>query len=1539
MKSMIHDYFVQGPKGNKSDVVQSTMTPNKINGTQDLGETSKTIAEEIVLNGKVNEASKGKGSKTPLRKCKSVTGNGSVRGGRRAKKKVPDSTKHLLKEDNLEQQNVLNSAKTSDEVASPKSFPFKIRIKSKEQTDNDNFIEDFDLPQHAAILPDSDSKELKSPQGTMLKYLVQEHSSVSSKDSASLSKVKVNISDFFSPAKEENCATDKINGSCLKSDDEKEKPSLGVDKNVNVTPPITVKSVKKQAKKSLTISKNRKTIERTSPAQDDSSMRVVAMDHDVKSTSKGKLRSSRKSLTLPKNGVNPGHSKPEDSAQAQLEGKECNELTVSQNLTDAFKKIMAKANQVNQVDALQDSASKKRKRGLDDDPNVESKPMKSVREDSPVRTVRRCSKNNQISCDSDDDTSSANFKQSKNSSFKSVSLKGKETDIAAEGSVRVDESKRNSLMSYFSKVSKEEILSKEEKIEMKVKALIHSPPTTPSKKVKRRSVNSLPGGAASLCKKKPNLKNRLKESINAIEVIDLEDVKVSDSGNKKDRTSKENGEKQSSPTSLNPKDTTQNTTSDHKLVPSLLADISSEKLGASPRSNKKKTLSKGKLKRSTISRSSFSSGIIKTLDKDEESLATPLENFSEEESDNDEIFSSRQDKKRKIEKELEKKTAKADDFNSSSKRTSSPDIIFEKETVSDAKIAPLFTRKADSQARQLFLQSGVPEQVKRTIETQRSFEEQEVEIFPKESHVQQKTEKWFWSLPPVSIPLISIVEEIPLPSCKFSIRDFNGGYDILDEIDYIISASCKGPGMRTIFGLPTDVIRPILRIIKQDSKNMMVVNTFKALRKKYKEDDFLKAAALSALADVQKPKRKSSNRKSSNAKENTGLPVFRALLWTEKYKPSTASEIVGNHQSVQQLKRWLEAWRKASEDCGNLAKLSSKDDVKRKKKKKDLLDDDFLVSDNSSDGGNINLPPGVAVLYGPNGNGKTSTVYALAKDLGFKVLEVNASEKRNGKLVLSKLSEATQSHQVQQSKTAEQGFAALFGKKQNSVKSKKSNEALKISTEVEEEKGKKMSLILFEDVDIVFEDEDEGFLSAITNLVSTSKRPVILTTTDPDSPMISRFMNSSSLILHFSCPPNLMSSWLQIVSVVEGIYAAPDTIQDLVSLCKGDFRRALLQMQLWIMSGASNLLMPSLPSLHSRTKKNSKHDDNDDISETDEDGSIVCPPPIPANTDCIATLLGRNFDSKANEEKADKLLEVPYPLDLGLFWWNLPPILSFRQIQHAKLPEKCQEDRPVSGQRQMLDDSFIASFCTDDGSTTDCSNTNDDSDVTCSQATSVEESVELQDNRQAPCTDDLSSVKSNSYKQCCSPQEMKTFWSQMFVVSSIDVIAVSCHLQLNASCLEPISRFSHPVLKDSLSLVKEEVEGPNYVLNTTAEDICHWLAEQSLNNTRISLGLEKCDSSMAYNNCLPSQEEHRWRDAHSDTEQGALLAVPLCMRLERRAIASDYLPALRIFCRLERNRSTINTKRRNRFYHYLRSLGAVLSEQQLEILCCTMCDS
>ena len=44
----------------------------------------------------------------------------------------------------------------------------------------------------------------------------------------------------------------------------------------------------------------------------------------------------------------------------------------------------------------------------------------------------------------------------------------------------------------------------------------------------------------------------------------------------------------------------------------------------------------------------------------------------------------------------------------------------------------------------------------------------------------------------------------------------------------------------------------------------------------------------------------------------------------------------------------------------------------------------------------------------------------------------------------------------------------------------------------------KTAVILFEDIDIIFEDVDEGFYGAVNSLIATTKRPIILTSSNPN---------------------------------------------------------------------------------------------------------------------------------------------------------------------------------------------------------------------------------------------------------------------------------------------------------------------------------------------------------------------------------------------------------------------------------------------------------
>lgn len=101
------------------------------------------------------------------------------------------------------------------------------------------------------------------------------------------------------------------------------------------------------------------------------------------------------------------------------------------------------------------------------------------------------------------------------------------------------------------------------------------------------------------------------------------------------------------------------------------------------------------------------------------------------------------------------------------------------------------------------------------------------------------------------------------------------------------------------------------------------------------------------------------------------------------------------------------------------------------------------------------------------GTGKTCAVFACAAELGFRVIEINSTFKRSGSKILELFGEATQSHHME---------------KWN----------LNASDEIKIASQDLNTILLFEEVDILFED-DTGFLKALKTLMNTTKRPIILT--------------------------------------------------------------------------------------------------------------------------------------------------------------------------------------------------------------------------------------------------------------------------------------------------------------------------------------------------------------------------------------------------------------------------------------------------------------
>ncbi len=140
--------------------------------------------------------------------------------------------------------------------------------------------------------------------------------------------------------------------------------------------------------------------------------------------------------------------------------------------------------------------------------------------------------------------------------------------------------------------------------------------------------------------------------------------------------------------------------------------------------------------------------------------------------------------------------------------------------------------------------------------------------------------------------------------------------------------------------------------------------------------------------------------------------------WTVKHRPATSKDVAGNKTAIEKLREWIDSWKKS---------LPSKHAV---------------------------------LLYGPAGVGKTTVSEALARERGWDLVEINASDKRSGE-ILSKIAGLASTQ------------ATLFSK------------------------GR---LILLDEVDGINLREDQGAITTILQIIKDTQYPMILTANDPWDP-------------------------------------------------------------------------------------------------------------------------------------------------------------------------------------------------------------------------------------------------------------------------------------------------------------------------------------------------------------------------------------------------------------------------------------------------------
>ncbi|MFH1770983.1 MAG: replication factor C large subunit [archaeon] len=206
------------------------------------------------------------------------------------------------------------------------------------------------------------------------------------------------------------------------------------------------------------------------------------------------------------------------------------------------------------------------------------------------------------------------------------------------------------------------------------------------------------------------------------------------------------------------------------------------------------------------------------------------------------------------------------------------------------------------------------------------------------------------------------------------------------------------------------------------------------------------------------------------------------VVWIKKYAPKKLSDVKGQNTATEKLRAYVQNYRKGI---------------------KPLL------------------------IHGPQGVGKTSAVHALANELNYEIIEVNASDIRNAEGINSVLGAAIN----QQS---------LFGNKK---------------------------IILVDEIDGLAGKQDRGGVQAINALISKSEFPIVLAANDVYKKNIASLRKKCELQeFHGLAYPSIVKR-LKEICEIENIKADEEALTSLARSVGGDMRAAINDLQSFSYNG------------------------------------------------------------------------------------------------------------------------------------------------------------------------------------------------------------------------------------------------------------------------------------------------------------------------------------------------------------------------------------